>query len=162
MAELKGLWTTTLMAVSLAQLLMSPAGAEPADTAVGDGVTVEAVDTGMSIASETPAERDARMQWWRESKFGLFIHWGVYAVPAGKYGDNTGHGEWIMHRAQIPVAEYQAYAKQFNPIKYNPEKWVRVAKDAGMKYIVITSKHHDGFGLFPSDVTEWDVADATP
>jgi alpha-L-fucosidase len=107
-------------------------------------------------------EDDERMAWWREAKFGLFIHWGVYAVPAGKYGDNTNHGEWIMHRASIPSAEYKEYASQFNPTKYDPAAWVKVAKDAGMRYIVITSKHHDGFALYPSDVTNWDVVDATP
>ena len=103
-----------------------------------------------------------RMAWWREAKFGLFIHWGVYAVPAGKYGDNTNHGEWIMHSARIPSAEYKEYASQFNPVKYDPKAWVKVAREAGMRYIVITSKHHDGFALYPSDVTDWDVVDATP
>jgi alpha-L-fucosidase len=112
--------------------------------------------------STNTAEKDARMAWWREAKFGLFIHWGVYAVPAGKYGDNTNYGEWIMHSAKITSAEYKEYARRFNPVKYNPAAWVRVAKEAGMRYIVITSKHHDGFALYPSDVTDWDVADATP
>ncbi|MCS6861524.1 MAG: alpha-L-fucosidase, partial [Abditibacteriales bacterium] len=113
---------------------------------------------------ETPAQRDARMKWWREARFGLFIHWGVYAVPAGVYkGQHVpGLGEWIMHHARIPVAEYKQFAKQFNPTKYNPEEWVLLAKEAGMKYIVITSKHHDGFALFDSKVTDWDVVDATP
>jgi alpha-L-fucosidase len=114
------------------------------------------------IAAETPAQRDARMAWWREAKFGLFIHWGVYAVPAGKYGNNTGYGEWIMQSAKIPVAKYREFAQQFNPVKYDPELWAKTAKDAGMKYIVITSKHHDGFALYPSDASEWDIADATP
>ncbi|RPI29011.1 MAG: hypothetical protein EHM61_03125 [Acidobacteria bacterium] len=115
-------------------------------------------------AEETKDQRDARMRWWREAKFGLFIHWGVYAVPAGTYkGEQIkGIGEWIMRNAQIPVSEYRAYAKQLNPVKYDPESWAKLAKQAGMKYIVITSKHHDGFALFPSDVTNWDVADATP
>lgn len=112
--------------------------------------------------SKSKMDDDLRMEWWREAKFGLFIHWGVYAVPAGKYGDNTNHGEWIMHRASIPSAEYKEYASQFNPVKYDPAAWVQVAKEAGMKYIVITSKHHDGFALYPSDVTDWDVVDATP
>jgi alpha-L-fucosidase len=112
-----------------------------------------------STQSEDPQDR---MEWWREAKFGLFIHWGVYAVPAGKYGENTGHGEWIMHRAQIPSKEYKQYASQFNPVKYDPAFWVEVAKDAGMRYIVITSKHHDGFALYDSEVTDWDVVDATP
>lgn len=103
-----------------------------------------------------------RMAWWRESKFGLFIHWGVYAVPAGKYGNHTDYGEWIMHSARIPSGEYKEYAHRFNPVKYDPKEWVKIAKEAGMRYIVITSKHHDGFALYPSDVTDWDVADATP
>jgi alpha-L-fucosidase len=115
-------------------------------------------------ANETPAQRDARMAWWREARFGMFIHWGVYAVPAGTYnGRQIGDiGEWIMSKGKIPMAEYQAYAKDFNPVKYNPDEWVRLAKEAGMKYIVITSKHHDGFALFDSQVNNWDIAGATP
>jgi len=114
--------------------------------------------------TETKAERDARMAWWREAKFGMFIHWGVYSVPAGTYKDKRidGIGEWIMLSAKIPVAEYKAYAKQFNPVKYDPDAWAALAKEAGMKYIVITSKHHDGFALFDSAVSDWDVMDATP
>ncbi|MHC4988648.1 MAG: alpha-L-fucosidase [Planctomycetota bacterium] len=113
---------------------------------------------------ETKEQRDARMAWWRQARFGMFIHWGVYAVPAGTYkGEQiSGIGEWIMLRGKIPVAEYKAYARQFNPVKYNPDSWVRLAKEAGMKYIVITSKHHDGFALFDSKVTDWDIVDATP
>ncbi len=105
-----------------------------------------------------------KMKWWKDAKFGMFIHWGIYAVPAGMYhGEKVkGIGEWIMNTAKIPVAEYKAYAKEFNPVKYNPDAWVQMAKDAGMKYIVITSKHHDGFALFDSKVTAWDVVDATP
>lgn len=108
--------------------------------------------------------RDERMKWWREARFGMFIHWGVYAVPAGTHnGQQIGRiGEWIMNRGKIPVAEYKAYAKQFNPVKYDADAWVRMAKDAGMKYIVITAKHHDGFALFDSKVTDWDMVDATP
>lgn len=113
---------------------------------------------------ETPEQRDARMAWWREARFGMFIHWGVYAVPAGTYNGKRigGIGEWIMNRGKIPVAEYKQYANQFNPVRYDPDAWVRLAKEAGMKYMVITSKHHDGFALFDSAVTDWDVVDATP
>ncbi|MEN6334356.1 MAG: alpha-L-fucosidase [Phycisphaerales bacterium] len=113
---------------------------------------------------ETPEQRDARMKWWREARFGMFVHWGVYSVPGGIYQGKEigGIGEWIMNSAKIPVAEYKAYAKQFNPVRYDPDAWVRLAKEAGMKYIVITSKHHDGFALFDSKVTDWDVVDATP
>ncbi len=104
------------------------------------------------------------MQWWREARFGMFIHWGVYAVPAGTYKGQQidGIGEWIMRQAEIPVTDYRAFARQFNPVKYDPEAWAALAEEAGMKYMVITSKHHDGFALFPSEVTDWDVADATP
>lgn len=114
--------------------------------------------------TETPEQRDARMKWWREAKFGLFIHWGVYSVPAGTYkGRQIGSiGEWIMRNAQIPVSEYRAFAGQFNPTKYEPEAWAALAKEAGMRYVVITSKHHDGFGMFDSKVTDWDAVDATP
>src|SRR5688572_16678377 len=89
-------------------------------------------------------KNDGRMKWWREARFGMFIHWGVYAVPAGTYkGQKINRiGEWIMNRGKITVAEYQLFAKEFNPVKYNAEEWVRMAKDAGMKYIVITAKHH--------------------
>ncbi|MBD0297827.1 MAG: alpha-L-fucosidase [Flavisolibacter sp.] len=116
-------------------------------------------------AQDTLSSSDkARMQWWKDAKFGMFIHWGVYAVPAGTYNGKQipGIGEWIMNRGKIPVVEYKAYAKEFNPVKYDPEAWVKMAKDAGMKYIIITSKHHDGFALFDSKVTDWDVVDATP
>jgi alpha-L-fucosidase len=131
----------------------------------GAPVTVRAGETSPDpYAHETAAERDARMAWWREARFGMFIHWGVYAVPAGKYkGENIPSiGEWIMLRAKIPVAEYRAFAKDFNPVKYDPDAWVRLAKEAGMKYIVITAKHHDGFALYDSKVTDWDIAGATP
>jgi alpha-L-fucosidase len=114
--------------------------------------------------NETKTQKDERMAWWRDARFGMFIHWGVYAVPAGTYNGKQipGIGEWIMLRGKIPVNEYKAYSKDFNPVKYNPEEWAKLAKKAGMRYIVITSKHHDGFALFPSAVTDWDVADATP
>jgi alpha-L-fucosidase len=106
---------------------------------------------------ETPAEHDARMQWWREARFGLFIHWGLYAIPAGEWNGKTEYGEWIRTSAQIPLEEYDKFVQQFNPTKFNAEEWVRLAKDAGMKYIVITSKHHDGFCLFDSKHTDFDV-----
>lgn len=108
--------------------------------------------------------RDQRMQWWREARFGMFIHWGVYAVPAGTYeGHQIGRAaEWIMNRGKIPVANYQQFAGQFNPVQYDPEAWVKMARDAGMKYIVITAKHHDGFALFGSKASKWNIVDATP
>jgi alpha-L-fucosidase len=124
------------------------------------GVSVEVAGSKASL--ETPAERDARMAWWRQAKFGMFIHWGVYSVPAGKYGEKTSYGEWIMNSAKIPVPVYREFAGQFNPVKYDPADWTRIAEAAGMKYIVITAKHHDGFALYPSEVTQWDIADSSP
>jgi alpha-L-fucosidase len=120
--------------------------------------------TSLCHAAETKQERDARMAWWRDAKFGMFIHWGVYSVPAGFYHDKPvgGIGEWIMNTGKIPVAEYQSYAKQFNPVKFDADKWVGIAKKAGMKYIVITSKHHDGFAMFCSKVSPWNICDASP
>jgi len=117
--------------------------------------------TGPDSPGATP---DSRLAWFREAKYGLFIHWGLYAIPAGEWKGKRipGIGEWIMNRAKIPVAEYEQLAKQWNPVKFDPEAWVQLAKDAGMKYIVITSKHHDGFALYDSKVSRWDVVDATP
>ena len=113
---------------------------------------------------ESAAERDARMAWWRDARFGMFIHWGLYAVPAGDYNGRRSKeiGEWIMSWANIPRAEYEKFAPAFNPVDFNAAEWVRVAKDAGMKYLVITSKHHDGFSMFDSAVTNYDIVDATP
>ena len=110
---------------------------------------------------ETSQQRDQRMAWWREARFGLFIHWGLYAVPAGEWNGQANHAEWIRTTAQIPLARYDEFLGQFNPVKFNAEAWVLAAKAAGMKYIVITSKHHDGFALFDSKVSDFDVM-ATP
>ena len=120
--------------------------------------------TKQEILNESEQAFDERMEWWRNAKFGMFIHWGPYAVPAGVYeGENVdGIGEWIMDHAEIPVSEYEQYAREFNPVKYDAEQWVKMAKDAGMKYIIITSKHHDGFGLWDSEVSEYDAVDYAP
>jgi alpha-L-fucosidase len=127
--------------------------------------TVE-VPAGME---ESEAARAARMAWWREAKFGLFIHWGVYAVPAGVYQgkpvDRTnewlmGDGPWIMRDAHIPIAEYRTYADEFSPDAFDADACVRLAAEAGMKYVVMTSKHHDGFAMYPTRVSPWNIRDA--
>jgi len=112
-----------------------------------------------TAGAETRAQHDQRMQWWREARFGMFIHWGLYAIPAGEWKGKKvgGTGEWIQFQAKIPPAEYEPLQKQFNPVKFDARRWARIAKGAGMKYVVITSKHHDGFCLFDSKLTEWDV-----
>jgi alpha-L-fucosidase len=104
-----------------------------------------------------------KMDWWKEARFGMFIHWGLYAVPAGVWDgkDVLGIGEWIMLRGKIPTKDYQQLATKFNPVQFNADAWVKLAKDAGMKYIVITSKHHDGFAMFKSK-DPFNIVDATP
>ena len=114
--------------------------------------------------AETKGQHDQRMRWWREARFGMFIHWGLYAVPAGEYNGKRSDriGEWIMEWANIPRADYEKLAAQFNPVKFSAQEWVRIAKDAGMRYIVITSKHHDGFSMYNSKVSDYDIVDFTP
>ena len=109
------------------------------------------------VADNLPLTQDERMAWWREARFGLFIHWGLYAIPAGEWNGETDYGEWIRHSAQIPLETYDTLARQFNPTEFDARAWVRLAKQAGMKYIVITSKHHDGFCLFDAANSEFDV-----
>ncbi|MCD4682929.1 MAG: alpha-L-fucosidase [Bacteroidales bacterium] len=107
--------------------------------------------------NESKEDIDERMEWWREARFGMFIHWGLYAIPAGDWKGETNHAEWIRTTAQIPLDVYDEFVDEFNPVKFNANDWVKMAKDAGMKYIVITSKHHDGFCLFDSDYTDFDI-----
>ncbi len=123
-----------------------------------------AMAVALAQTSSEEAAREKRLQWWRDARFGMFIHWGLYAVPAGEWKGKQipGIGEWIMNRARIPVDEYEQLATQFNPDNFNAEEWVRVAKDAGMKYITITAKHHDGFAMFGSKASRYNIVDATP
>ena len=110
-----------------------------------------------NFLSETPVQKEQRMKWWKDARFGLFIHWGLYAVPAGEWKGETNHAEWIRTTAKIPIHEYEKFVQQFNPVKFNAEDWVKLAKQAGMKYIVITSKHHDGFCMFDTKQTDFDI-----
>lgn len=102
---------------------------------------------GIVQADETEAERTARMKWWTEARFGMFIHWGLYAMPA--------RHEWVKNRERITDEDYQKYFELFNPDLYNPKEWARAAKNAGMKYFVVTTKHHEGFCLFDSKHTDY-------
>ena len=114
--------------------------------------------------TETPAQRDARMEWFREARFGMFIHWGLYSIPAGTWNGKQipGIGEWIMNNASIPIADYKALAPKFNPTGFSAHDIVALAKSAGMKYIVITAKHHDGFAMFDSKADRFNIVAATP
>lgn len=105
-----------------------------------------------------------RTQWFRDAKFGMLITWGLYSIPAGEWKgkEYPGIGEWIQNWAQIPVAEYAGLAPQFNPVKFNADEWVTLAREAGMKYIVPMPKHHDGFALYASKASKFNITDATP
>jgi len=111
-----------------------------------------------SKTEQTPLEQ------FQDMKFGLFIHWGLYALPAGEWKGEyvRGIGEWIQKRKKIPIAEYEKLAEQFNPVKFNAEEWTQLARDAGMKYMVITSKHHDGFAMYHSKASDYNIIDRTP
>ena len=121
-------------------------------------------NTPVDYLNESRENFDNRMAWWREARFGMFIHWGVYALPGGVHKGKKikGVGEWIQRTAQIPIEDYESYAKQFNPLEYDPVAWVKTMKKAGMKYVVITSKHHDGFALWDSKVSNYDAVDFAP
>ena len=113
---------------------------------------------GLTTAQEkkytpTPENMKSR-EWFQDAKFGLFIHWGVYSV--------LGDGEWVMNNQQIPIKSYEKLPSFFNPTEFNPAEWVQMAKDAGMKYITITSKHHDGFAMFDSKVSDYNIVKKTP
>lgn len=137
--------------------------------------TVSAAASAAPLAAQVPSAppatpaaadsaREARRAWFRDAKYGLFIHWGLYAIPAGQWKGQTvpGIGEWIMNRAKVPVREYEQLAKQFNPVKFDADAWATLAKDAGMRYVVLTAKHHDGFAMFKSAASPYNVVDATP
>jgi len=106
-----------------------------------------------TVYNPAPENLKAR-EWFQDAKFGLFIHWGVYSI--------LGDGEWVMNNQRIDKATYQKLPAFFNPVDYDPKEWVAMAKAAGMKYITITSKHHDGFAMFDSKLTDWDIMDRTP
>ena len=115
--------------------------------------------------SETSEQHDARIRWWRDARFGMFIHWGLYSIPAGVWKDKVhaaGYSEWIMFGEKIPVKEYERLAEKFNPVKFDAKTWTAIAKKAGMKYVVLTAKHHEGFSMFKSRLTPYNIVDATP
>lgn len=108
--------------------------------------------------------KDTKQKWFKEAKFGLFIHWGLYAILAGEYNGRRTKGlsEWIMNDLDIPVSEYEKLAAKFDPTDFDADALVRQAKEWGMKYIVFTSKHHDGFAMYHSACDPYNVTDATP
>jgi alpha-L-fucosidase len=111
------------------------------------GLSVQLANGQDKLFKETPAEKSERMAWWTHDRFGMFIHWGLYALPA--------RHEWVKMRERIHEEKYQQYFDNFNPDLYDPVQWAKMAKAAGMKYAVITTKHHEGFCLFDSEFTDY-------
>jgi alpha-L-fucosidase len=157
MNKLRIILSITLLGASLARSHAQLEGVGP-DTTPKDHPIPAIQDT------ESPAQRDARMAWFREARFGMFIHWGLYSIPAGTWNGKQipGIGEWIMNNASIPVADYKALATKFNPQAFSAHDIVALAKSSGMKYIIITAKHHDGFAMFDSKADPFNIVTATP
>jgi alpha-L-fucosidase len=111
---------------------------------------------------ESPEAIAKRLQWWSEARFGMFIHWGLYAQDGCFWKGKDGQSEHMMLKLQIPIAEYAKIADDFNPVKFDADEWVRIAKDAGMKYLILTAKHHDGFTMFESPSDDYNIVKRTP
>lgn len=126
---------------------------------IGIVATTIPANSKAHLTEDKKSSKNERISWWREARFGMFIHWGLYAIPAGEWKgvEYEWLGEWIMQQARIPSSEYELLKDQFNPVRFDANKIVRLAKDAGMKYLVITSKHHDGFSLFDSKYSDYDI-----
>jgi alpha-L-fucosidase len=143
----------TLVFLALALSVRAQTAAVPAPAPIGQ-----------SPVKPYDAAQQARMAWFTQARLGMFIHWGLYAIPAGQWPgrENQGRAEWIMLQENLTSAEYEPLAAQFNPVKFDARAWVAVAKAAGMKYIVITAKHHDGFSMYASKASAYNIVDATP
>jgi alpha-L-fucosidase len=160
-----------LAAASVASAQTAPAGSPPGRPATRPAPVNTAImfhEGGamlpaypVMVRDETPSQHDARLKWFREARFGLFIHWGVYAVPAGTWNGKRTGAEWIMNDSKISQADYRPLAKQFTAAKYDPAAWAALAKEAGVKYVVLTAKHHDGFTLYDSAYSDWNAVKAS-
>ncbi|MGA9276414.1 alpha-L-fucosidase [Ilumatobacter sp.] len=143
--------------IILGQLLA--AGVCHAQTAAGDelGEAASAVDSWAAAQGGANAKLHERMVWWKDAKFGMFIHWGAYSKAGGEWKGETNHHEWLQFTAKIPLKEYTEFAKGFDPKDFDADEWVTVAKNAGMKYMIITSKHHDGIAMYDSQVSDHNI-----
>jgi alpha-L-fucosidase len=137
----------------------SPAFDKP--VAVADAPSSSDTKRGLLTLGESNQMRNARMAWWREAKFGMFIHWGVYSQAEGEWKGSTNNAEWLQFTAKIPLAEYERFAATFHPDNFDPDSWAKIAKEAGMKYVVVTAKHHDGFAMFDSPSDPYNIVKAT-
>jgi alpha-L-fucosidase len=152
-----GIWAALLLAAPVAALAQTAAAPAPAVADPGDDHDGQGLRT-----LESPAAAEKRLAWWREARFGMFIHWGLYSQDGCFWKGQDGKTEHMMRHLKIPLAEYAKIAAEFNPVKFDADAWVRTAKQAGMKYLVITTKHHDGFAMFRSKASDYDIVDRTP
>ncbi len=138
--------TSLLLGIGLHKALLNPQPVQP-------------VQSKSLPKMDTKAQHDKRMAWFRDARFGMFIHWGLYSVPAGNWAGKevAGAAEWLQYTAKVKPEDYEPLQQQFNPVNFDAKKWVQIAKNAGMKYIVITSKHHEGFGMWPSKLGTWNI-----
>lgn len=144
-----GLWAAIALALSVSAFVDASEPQSPPAASPSTGATY------------TPApENLAARQWFQDAKFGIFLHWGLYSELGG--AGKTGIAEWIMNDAEIPARHYERLARFFNPVSFDADAWIRTFKAAGARYVVITSKHHDGFSMFGSKVSPYNIVDATP
>lgn len=136
---------------------------EPApSTNIGAGLPPHVPVASYGLTVEQQREHEAGLQWFRDAKFGVFIHFGLYSVPAGEWKGNKGYGEWFQIETRMPLSEYSKFAAQFNPTKFDAKEWVNNIKNAGFKYVVVVTKHHDGFAMYDTKLEDYSVVKATP
>jgi alpha-L-fucosidase len=128
---------------------------------IGLALTSAAADSEPSPGFE-PQKGNSNLAWWSDARFGMFIHWGLYAEDGCFWKGQDGKSEHMMRHLKIPIAEYEKLTADFNPVKFNADEWVRIAKAAGMKYIIITAKHHDGFAMYDSKADSYNIVARTP
>lgn len=152
--------TTQRFAIAALLILLVSACRCYAQDAIQIKAPVEVTEAKVDAAAQKnyPTTKE-RLAWWQEAKFGMFIHWGAYSKAGGVWNGETHHHEWLQFTAKIPLAEYTEYAETFDPKDFSPNEWVTIAKNAGMKYLIITSKHHDGITMYDSTSSEHNIVD---